>query len=92
MNYKWFVGIDIAKKTLDVVLYKKEFQKKSPYCQIPNNCDGFTLMDPDSVGLCFVLQTHPSKLRPNAIPVRQIGILPAASFRSHLAVGTLALS
>ncbi len=41
MNYKWFVGIDIAKKTLDVVLYKKELQKKSPYCQIQNNNDGF---------------------------------------------------
>ena len=41
MNYKWFVGIDIAKKTLDVVLYKKELQKKSPYCQIHNNSDGF---------------------------------------------------
>ena len=41
MNYKWFVGIDIAKKTLDVVLYKKELQKKSPYCQILNNSDGF---------------------------------------------------
>ncbi|MFC2087199.1 IS110 family transposase [Bacteroidota bacterium] len=41
MNYKWFIGIDIAKKTLDVVLYKKELQKKSPYCQILNNSDGF---------------------------------------------------
>lgn len=44
MNYKWFVGIDIAKKTLDVVLYKKELQKKSPYCQITNNSDGFNVL------------------------------------------------
>ena len=44
MNYKWFVGIDIAKKTLDVVLYKKELQKKSPYCQISNNSDGFNIL------------------------------------------------
>jgi transposase len=44
MKYKWFVGIDIAKKTLDVVLYKKELQKKSPYCQIPNNSDGFNTL------------------------------------------------
>lgn len=41
MNYKWFVGIDISKKTLDVVLYKKELQKKSPHCQVTNNSNGF---------------------------------------------------
>jgi transposase len=41
MNYKWFVGIDIAKKTLDIVLFKKELQKKSPYCQFENNSKGF---------------------------------------------------
>ena len=41
MNYKWFIGIDISKKTLDVVLYKKELQRKSPYCQISNNIHGF---------------------------------------------------
>lgn len=41
MNYKWFVGIDISKKTLDVVLYKKELQKKSPHCQVANNSNGF---------------------------------------------------
>ncbi len=44
MNYKWFVGIDIAKRTLDVVLYKKELQKKSPYCQILNDSDGFNTL------------------------------------------------
>jgi transposase len=41
MNYKWFVGIDISKKTLDVVLYKKELQKKSSHCQVFNNSNGF---------------------------------------------------
>jgi len=41
MNYKWFVGIDISKKTLDLVLYKKELQKKSPHCKIHNNQSGF---------------------------------------------------
>jgi transposase len=41
MNYKLFVGIDISKKTLDVVLYKKELQKKSPHCQVSNNSNGF---------------------------------------------------
>ncbi len=41
MNYKWFVGIDISKGTLDLVLYKKELQKKSPHCQILNNSKGF---------------------------------------------------
>lgn len=35
MNYKWFVGIDISKKTLDVVLYQKELQKKSLHCKMP---------------------------------------------------------
>lgn len=41
MNYKWFVGIDISKKTLDLVLYKKDLQKESPHCQVPNNMKGF---------------------------------------------------
>jgi transposase len=41
MDYKWFIGIDISKKTLDVVLYKKDLQKKSPYCKISNDIKGF---------------------------------------------------
>lgn len=41
MDYKWFIGIDISKKTLDVVLYNKKLQKKSPYCQISNDAIGF---------------------------------------------------
>jgi len=45
MDYKWFVGIDISKKTLDVVLYKKELQKKSPHCQISNDIKGFKALN-----------------------------------------------
>jgi transposase len=41
MNYNWFVGIDVSKKTLDLVLYKKELQKKSPHYQVSNNSKGF---------------------------------------------------
>lgn len=41
MNYKWFIGIDISKKTLDVVHYDKSLLKKSPYIQITNNVNGF---------------------------------------------------
>jgi transposase len=44
MNYKWFVGIDISKKTLDVVLYQKELQKKSPHCKMPNCSKGFNIL------------------------------------------------
>ncbi len=44
MNYKWFVGIDVSKKTLDVALYRKELQNKSPHCKIPNNSNGFKLL------------------------------------------------
>jgi len=50
----------------------------------------FTLMDPDSIGLRFVLLTHPSNLRPNAISVREAGVLPLASFRFHFAMDSLA--
>ena len=44
MEYKWFIGIDISKNTLDVVLYKKELQKKSPYYQISNDIKGFKVL------------------------------------------------
>ena len=44
MDYKWFIGIDISKKTLDVVLYKKNLQKRSPYCQISNDTKGFNTL------------------------------------------------
>ncbi len=41
MDYKWYVGIDVSKKTLDLVLYRKDLQKKSPHCQISNDSKGF---------------------------------------------------
>jgi len=41
MNYKWFIGIDISKETLDIVLYRKELREKSPHCKIRNNQKGF---------------------------------------------------
>lgn len=41
MNYKWFVGIDISKKTLDAVLYVKDSTQKSPHIQISNNNSGY---------------------------------------------------
>ena len=41
MDYKWYVGIDVSKKTLDLVLYCKDLKRKSPHCQISNNSKGF---------------------------------------------------
>ena len=41
MNYKWFVGIDISKLTLDVTLYCHEKKKKSLHTKVDNNQEGF---------------------------------------------------
>ncbi len=41
MNYKWFIGIDVSKKTLDVTLYDKEKRENSPYKQFNNNEKGY---------------------------------------------------
>ncbi len=41
MDYKWYVGIDVSKKTLDLVLFDKVLGKKSPHCQVSNNIKGF---------------------------------------------------
>ena len=43
MEKKWFIGIDISKKTLDVVIYDS-MKKKSDsenYLKISNDADGF---------------------------------------------------
>ena len=41
MNYLWFIGIDISKKTLDVVIYNKSNQKLSHCLKVKNNQQGF---------------------------------------------------
>ena len=43
------------------------------------------------IGLCFVLQTHPLALALYQISVRQVRLLPPASFRFHIAMDTLAI-
>ncbi len=43
------------------------------------------------LGLCLVLQIHPTNLVSNWVRVPQVKRLPPASFRFHLAVDTLAL-
>ncbi len=42
MNYKWFVGIDVSKKTLDVTLYEKEKQSKALHKQFNNGAKGYS--------------------------------------------------
>ena len=42
------------------------------------------------IGLCFVLQTYPHTLALYLISVRQVRLLPPASFRFHIAMDTLA--
>ena len=44
MNYKWFVGIDVSKNTLDVTLYVRELGDKSPHKQLENNANGFQVL------------------------------------------------
>jgi transposase len=41
MNYKWFVGIDVSKKTIDVTLFLKDQGVKSPHKQFCNDKKGF---------------------------------------------------
>ncbi len=41
MKFKWFVGIDISKKTLDATLFNKEGLKKSKHVVVNNNLKGF---------------------------------------------------
>ncbi len=41
MNYKWFVGIDVSKKTLDVSSFIKELGDKSPHEQFTNDGKGY---------------------------------------------------
>ena len=43
MEKKWFIGIDISKKTLDVVLYSssKKHSDEETYLKVSNDSDGF---------------------------------------------------
>lgn len=41
MKFKWFIGIDISKKTLDATLYDKVFLKKSRHIKVSNDIKGF---------------------------------------------------
>jgi transposase len=41
MKFKWFVGVDISKKTLDITLFDKMALKKSPHIVVSNNLKGF---------------------------------------------------
>ena len=41
MNYKWFIGIDVSKKTFDVTLFLKERGVKSPHKQFSNDKEGY---------------------------------------------------
>lgn len=41
MKFKWFVGIDISKKTLDFTLYNPKDYKNSAHVKISNSRDGF---------------------------------------------------
>lgn len=41
MKFKWFVGIDISKETLDVTLYDKVENKKSKHTKTKNGTSGF---------------------------------------------------
>jgi len=41
MKFKWFIGIDISKKTLDATLYDKVCLKKSEHIKVSNNIKGF---------------------------------------------------
>ena len=41
MKFKWFIGIDISKKTLDASLYDKVFSNKSGHIKVSNDIKGF---------------------------------------------------
>lgn len=41
MKFKWFIGIDISKKTLDATMYDKASLKKPKHIKVSNNLNGF---------------------------------------------------
>ncbi len=41
MKFKWFLGIDISKLTLDITIYDQGGVKKSKHIKIDNNINGF---------------------------------------------------
>lgn len=41
MKRNWFIGIDISKRTLDVVIYDQENKKAKTYFKVPNDTKGF---------------------------------------------------
>lgn len=41
MKFKWFVGVDISKNTLDATRFDKVLLKKSPHIVVSNNMKGF---------------------------------------------------
>jgi transposase len=41
MEYKWYLGIDISKRNLDIVIFQKDKMKKSPHIRIDNSALGF---------------------------------------------------
>lgn len=41
MKFKWFIGIDISKKTLDATMYDKASLKKPKHIKVSNNLKGF---------------------------------------------------
>lgn len=41
MKFKWFIGIDISKMTLDITIYTKLGFKKSEHIKVDNNLKGF---------------------------------------------------
>ena len=41
MKRNWFIGIDISKKTLDIVIYNQEKQKSKKHFKVTNNLKGF---------------------------------------------------
>ena len=42
MKYKWFIGIDISKKTLDVALYDSNKRQSENHAQVDNDPAGFS--------------------------------------------------
>jgi len=52
----------------------------------------FTAWSSGSIGLSFVLQTRPLQTASYTVPVRQLRILPQASFRFCVTADTLAIS
>ncbi|MFH2029421.1 MAG: IS110 family transposase [Bacteroidota bacterium] len=44
MKRNWFIGIDISKKTLDLVIYNQEKKKSSKHFKVTNDSKGFKKM------------------------------------------------